>query len=429
MTRAQRARLRAIILALCFAASMGVAAAQSAPLISVPFSLSAVGAGPAIGLGGQSSCSLALSNAGVGLTLIPQASSDYGVTWVTASTVGGGSIGAVGTYTGNIGGTALTSFRFIISALSSGTVSGQETCSSALGLADSGGVIGAVNVTQVGGASIALGQTTKSASLPVTIASDQGGLATTCTAATCAMNEAQLGGTIIGAPSAAGVSATGNIQGIQGVTGGLAVPVSGTFFQGTQPTSCASAATCPVNASQVGGPWTDNITQFGGVNISTGTGVGGAGIPRVTISNDSTHPVTQSGAFNTNQTIGTAGYSFLLDSAGTNKASINLPGAQLVAQGKTRFILTSGSATTCTNLQATAGTLVELVNVGSATAVFPAFYDDASNACATGARVYGNFTSLTLQAGQAIQLNIPLTAGLAYKLSGALSDNLVAVTN
>ena len=35
-----------------------------------------------------------------------------------------------------------------------------------------------------------------------------------------------------------------------------------------------------------------NITQFGGTNISTGTGAGGLGIPRVTVSNDSNVIVT-----------------------------------------------------------------------------------------------------------------------------------------
>lgn len=136
------------------------------------------------------------------------------------------------------------------------------------------------------------------------------------------------------------------------------VPVTGTFFQSTQPMSCATAATCPVNASQVGGPWTqnltqvagstlgaittygtspgavnvpsvnafitntpavtltsttitgtvgvtqstspwaDNITQFGGVNLSTGTGTSGTGIPRVTVANDSNILATQSGTWN-----------------------------------------------------------------------------------------------------------------------------------
>lgn len=40
--------------------------------------------------------------------------------------------------------------------------------------------------------------------------------------------------------------------------------------------------------TQASGPWTNNVTQFGGTNVSTGTGAGGTGIPRVTVSNDST---------------------------------------------------------------------------------------------------------------------------------------------
>jgi hypothetical protein len=48
---------------------------------------------------------------------------------------------------------------------------------------------------------------------------------------------------------------------------------------------------------------TDNVTQFGGVNISTGTGASGTGIPRVTISNDSSLAANQS--VNLNQIGGT----------------------------------------------------------------------------------------------------------------------------
>jgi hypothetical protein len=52
-----------------------------------------------------------------------------------------------------------------------------------------------------------------------------------------------------------------------------------------------SAVTQPVSgtvtSNQGGAPWSDNITQFGGVALSTGTGAGGTGIPRVTVSNDS----------------------------------------------------------------------------------------------------------------------------------------------
>lgn len=45
--------------------------------------------------------------------------------------------------------------------------------------------------------------------------------------------------------------------------------------------------TPPSNAST-------NVAQFGGTNVSTGTGAGGAGIPRVTISNDSSLAANQS---------------------------------------------------------------------------------------------------------------------------------------
>ena len=60
----------------------------------------------------------------------------------------------------------------------------------------------------------------------------------------------------------------------------------------TQPVSGTLTTTPPSNAST-------NITQFGGVAISTGTGASGTGIPRVTVSNDSVISATQSGVWNT----------------------------------------------------------------------------------------------------------------------------------
>jgi hypothetical protein len=110
------------------------------------------------------------------------------------------------------------------------------------------------------------------------------------------------------------------------------VPVTGTFWQATQPVSGTVTTTPPANAStnlaQIVGTAADvnsgvksagtlrvvlatdqpaltnkllvtpdsvalpanqsvNAAQFGGTNVSTGTGAGGAGIPRVTVSNDS----------------------------------------------------------------------------------------------------------------------------------------------
>lgn len=49
-----------------------------------------------------------------------------------------------------------------------------------------------------------------------------------------------------------------------------------------------------VTANQGTSPWVTNVSQFGGNNVVTGTGASGAGIPRVTVSNDSNILVTQS---------------------------------------------------------------------------------------------------------------------------------------
>ena len=139
----------------------------------------------------------------------------------------------------------------------------------------------------------------------------------------------------------AGVAGTpaGGVVSIQGVSGGTVVPVSGTVTanQGTANTvanaspikitdgtntsavkaaSTAAVATDPAlvvtfspntalptganvigAVTQSGGPWSGNITQFGSVNISTGTGASGTGIPRVTVSNDSNILATQSGTW------------------------------------------------------------------------------------------------------------------------------------
>lgn len=73
-----------------------------------------------------------------------------------------------------------------------------------------------------------------------------------------------------------------------------AVPVSGAFFQATQPVSGT------VTANQGGAPWSIDAIRINGTTILTGNGVTGAGSPRVTIASDNT-PFTvnaaQSGAW------------------------------------------------------------------------------------------------------------------------------------
>lgn len=78
---------------------------------------------------------------------------------------------------------------------------------------------------------------------------------------------------------------------IVSTSNGLPVtPTSGATLAVTQGTAASLLAT----VSQGGAPWSQNVTQFGGVNLSTGTGAGGTGIPRVTISNDSSLAANQS---------------------------------------------------------------------------------------------------------------------------------------
>lgn len=83
----------------------------------------------------------------------------------------------------------------------------------------------------------------------------------------------------------------------------LPVTQSGTWTTGR--TWSLSSGTDSVAAVQSTSPWVNNITQFGGVNLSTGTGTGGTGIPRVTVSNDSNILATQSGTWNINNVSGT----------------------------------------------------------------------------------------------------------------------------
>ena len=91
-----------------------------------------------------------------------------------------------------------------------------------------------------------------------------------------------------------------------------------------------------VTANQGGAPWSENITQFGGVALSTGTGASGTGIPRVTVANDSNVLATQSGApwqENVTQFNGTASTA---KASGTNAATTDT--ALVVAPSPARWL-------------------------------------------------------------------------------------------
>lgn len=69
-------------------------------------------------------------------------------------------------------------------------------------------------------------------------------------------------------------------------------------------------------------PWVDNVSQFGGSNVVTGTGASGAGIPRVTISSDSSLSLTNPATIYSNQQTCTASAVALPSQALTNGVAI-----------------------------------------------------------------------------------------------------------
>lgn len=148
--------------------------------------------------------------------------------------------------------------REILSARS--TITGKQeyltSTSGVLNVSSSGGGGGNVNLTQVGGASIALGQTTMSASLPVTIASNQASI-----------------------PVAATLSAeTTKVIGVTRTADG-----AGNLLTSTGNALDVNLKTPATLAA--------NMTQLNGVATSVGNGTTDTGTQRVTISSDSTGQV------------------------------------------------------------------------------------------------------------------------------------------
>lgn len=196
------------------------------------------------------------------------------------------------------------------------------------------------NQTQIGSAAYALGSALSAASAPVVIASDQAAVAVK-QATAASLNATVVGtgtfavqdsttetntGTIAGAVSAAVMqSNTKQVNGVTTLTGAgvvgtgsqrVAVGQDTTTIAGSAPGTAGTASsnvvtvqgiasmtavkvdgssvTQPVSGTVTSNqgtanatPWNDNVVQFGGNAVATGTGVGGSGVPRVTVSNDS----------------------------------------------------------------------------------------------------------------------------------------------
>lgn len=183
---------------------------------------------------------------------------------------------------------------------------------------------------------------------------------------------ANLNATVVGT-TAAGSGASTGLFTIQGNAGGTPVPVTGTLTTSTdgyattsaptytnntfQPLSLTttgllrvdgSAVTQPVSGTvavtQSTSPWVSNITQFGSTNVSTGTGAGGAGIPRVTVSNDSNVLATQSGTWTATVTQATAA-NLNATVVGTVTANIGTTNGLALDTSVNGILVTQGSST------------------------------------------------------------------------------------
>lgn len=245
------------------------------------------------------------------------------------------------------GGSGGTSSSFGSAFPATGTASGYTDGTNMQGArvfdADTGAgtqyVAGAnLRISASGGSIEAKGSQTSANSIPVVIASDQGAVpvsGTVSITANSAVNVAQVGGTNVVTGGASGLLAVGGPVASGAANADNPIKI-GAVFNTTQPTvtngqvvdAQATArgaqivatgvdtfnvtvnAALPTGSNTIGavtqasGPWTSNVTQFGGSNVVTGTGASGAGIPRVTISNDSSLAANQS--VNVNQMAGSA---------------------------------------------------------------------------------------------------------------------------
>lgn len=132
-----------------------------------------------------------------------------------------------------------------------------------------------VNLIQVSGAAITLGQKVSASSLPVVLASDE---------------TVPISATALPLPAGASTSAlqtSGNAS-LSSIDSKLTnpLPISGTVsvsnFPATQPVSGT------VTANQGTSPWVENVSQINGITPLMGNGVTGTGSLRVTLASDTT---------------------------------------------------------------------------------------------------------------------------------------------
>lgn len=159
-------------------------------------------------------------------------------------------------------------------------------------------------------------------------------------------------------------------------------------------------------------PWVENLTQFGGTNLSTGVGNSGAGIPRVTVSSDSS--ITN---ITGTVSLPTGASTLAAQNTGnTSLAAINV--LQSSGGAKTQVVDASGNVQPVGDVAArkiftatTDGTNTQAVKAASTSPV--------STDPSAVVSISSNYASLTASTGTAISVGVASTSVLASNTARA----------
>lgn len=279
------------------------------------------------------------------------------------------------------------------------------------------------------------GQATMANSLPVVIASDQSTInvtGSTTVSGTVAATQSGNWSTRTQDGSGNAITSTSNSLDINLKTSSITLPVSGsgnfTVVQGTGTNlhTVVDSGTITANQGTANAtPWNENIAQFGGSAVVTGTGASGSGIPRVTISNDSSLAANQS--VNMNQV---GGSSVTLGSkTSANSIPVVVASDQAAVAVKGSLSPTTGRSSANAPVQniyssvnITTSAYVQLVASTTSTTNYLDIFDSSGQAMILGV---GGAGVEVIQAyvppgGDQIPLAIPSGSRVAYK---ALSAN------
>jgi hypothetical protein len=147
------------------------------------------------------------------------------------------------------------------------------------------------------------------------------------------------------------------------------------------------------------GTASQNVAQFGGTNVATGTGAGGAGIPRVTISNDS--------SLAANQSVNAAQFGGTNVVTGTGAGGAGIP----------RVTISNDSSLAAN----------QSVNVAQINAVTPLMGNGATGTGSPRVTIANDNSALTVRAGNSNAI-ISCTANAKLNMTTATTTQIVALS-